>query len=409
MRTALFMALSPLLALQEDLPRSRLEPEPPVRAKPAGWDRAAGDLANITPSRPPADVARAVREVAVWDSAEAAQKLISAYLRTVRQIESFDGQETRLLQKLDETGLRFVSSYMRSPNSRETEGLARQFAAIQKEHGTLVDQIALYEAQLEDILEALGRFRSTEAVQEIVQTSRGSHNLRYRARLIETLGRNRTATALRGILEILTTKPKDIERLAATRALAALGEPAPEVAATLRESLTSEYWQVRVAAAEAAARLGLRNLTEALLESLKDLRGRPAMDLNEALKKLTGVDKRGSYDAWKAWWERHRESFLAGTYRPEPLEQSGSAGTTTFYGIPVISTAVAFVLDVSGSMWQPASWKPSPEDGAPPGLRLAGDLKIHVLQYELKKTLLKLPEGATVCLIFFDSNLHLYG
>lgn len=409
MRTTLLLALGSFLLPQEKALPGRLEAEPAVRPKPPGWDRAASDLSNASPARDPAEAARAVRDVAAWDSAEAAQKLVSAFLRAVRQLETLDGQETRLLQKLDETGLRFVAAYLRSPNSRETETLARQFAAARREHEALLDQISSHEGVLDEILRALGRFRSAEAVREIARHTQGSYGLRYRARLIENLGRNRTATALSGILEVLAAKPNDVERLAATRALAELGEPAPEVAAALRESLTSEHRQVRIAAADAAARMGMRELAGAILEALRDARGRPAADLNEALKKLTGVDKHGSYEAWKAWWDRHREDFLAGIYRPEPLEKAGGAGTTTFYGVPVVSEAVAFVLDVSGSMWQPASWKPPPEEGAPPGLRLAGDLKIHVLQYELKKTLLKLPEGATVCLIFFDSNLHLYG
>ena len=408
MRTALLLFWTPLLAAQEP-PRSHLEPEPAVPAKPAGWDRSAAELSAALQGKEPENLPRLLREIASWDSAEAAEKLLSAFLKAVRQLESHDAQETRLTRRLDEIGMKFVGAYSRNPNSQEAVALARQYTAARREYEALLDQIAFQEAGVEAILDTLGRFRSAEAVEAIVRQTQGAYSLRYRARLIETLGRNRTATALRGLLEVLATKPKDVECLAATRALGALGEPAPEAAAALRESLAAEHRQVRTAAAEAIAALGIRDLTAAILEALKISRGRCAADLNEALKKLTGVDKHGNYDAWKAWWDRNREAFLAGAYRPEPLEKAGSAGTTTFYGIPVISDAVAFVLDVSGSMWQPASWKPSPEEGAPPGLRLAGDLKIHVLQYELKKTLLKLPEGALVCLIFFDSNLHLYG
>jgi hypothetical protein len=408
MRIVLFLACAPFLAAQEAR-RSRLEFEPAVSPKPAGWDRSAAELSSALQRKDPGDLSPQLRAVASWDSGEAAEKLLSAFLRSVRQLESYDAHETRLTRRLDEIGMKFVAAYNRNPGSQDTLALARQYNAARQEYEALLDVIASQETAVEAILETLSRFRSAEAVAAIARQTQGAYSLRYRARLIETLGRNRTATALRGILDVLATKPRDVERLAATRALGALGEPAPEAAAALRESLSSEHRQVRTAAAEAIAALGIRELTEAILEALKNSRGRSAADLNEALKKLTGVDKHASYDAWKAWWDRHRDAFLAGTYQPEPLEKAGREGTTTFYGIPVVSDAVAFVLDVSGSMWQPASWKPPPDDGAPPGLRLTGDLKIHVLQYELKKTLLKLPEGATVCLIFFDSNLHLYG
>lgn len=341
MRTVLLLAWAPFLAAQE-ASRIRLEPEPAVPAKPAGWDRSAAELSAALQAKEPNNLSRLLRGVASWDSGEAAEKLLSAFLRAVRQLESYETQETGLTRCMDEIGMKFVGAYSRNPNSQDTLALARQYAAARKEYEALLDQIAAQEAAVEAILEALGRFRSAEAVAAIARQTQGAYSLRYRARLIETLGRNRTPTALRGLLEILATKPKDVERLAATRALGALGEPAPEAATALRESLASEHRQVRTAAAEAIAALGMRDLTEAILEALKNSRGRPAADLNEALKKLTGVDKHASYDAWKAWWDRHREAFLAGDYRPEPLEKAGSAGTTTFYGIPVVSDAVAF-------------------------------------------------------------------
>ena len=56
---------------------------------------------------------------------------------------------------------------------------------------------------------------------------------------------------------------------------------------------------------------------------------------------MTGVDKHSSVDAWREWWTRSRDAVLGGTYKPDPQEKAGAAGsTTTFYGVPVISTAV---------------------------------------------------------------------
>lgn len=50
--------------------------------------------------------------------------------------------------------------------------------------------------------------------------------------------------------------------------------------------------------------------------------------------------------------------------KPEEPGASGSGDTEVidFYGIPVHSDHIVFILDVSGSMAEPAEWTPEPEE-----------------------------------------------
>src|SRR6185295_18188649 len=109
-------------------------------------------------------------------------------------------------------------------------------------------------------------------------------------------------------------------------------------------------------------------------------------------KKLTGgVSRHGEFSAWTAWWDKHENEVLAGTYVPGPTDKADGPGVTTFYGIPLHSTKVVFILDVSLSMKEPTTWKPEIDVGTD---KLEGDRAIDVARYELRKVVKSLPEGA---------------
>jgi hypothetical protein len=279
---------------------------------------------------------------------------------------------------------------------------------MMKAEELISDRMLGFDKMVEDLLEALGHLRTREATQTIVKQAQASFNLRYRARLIEALGSVRTASSVAGLVEILQKATREIETLAAARALRAIGVPTPETVPALVAALGSDYRQIRTTAALALAEMDSRDSTGPIIDSMKGLGGQPSWDLNEALKVLTGVDKHANTDAWKEWWARNRDAVLAGTYKPDPQEKAGVAGsTTTFYGVPVVSTSVAFVVDTSGSMWEPARYIPGKDDeGKTLGLKLAGNLKINVAQYELKKVLLRMPVDSTVMLVFFDGAVR---
>jgi hypothetical protein len=112
---------------------------------------------------------------------------------------------------------------------------------------------------------------------------------------------------------------------------------------------------VRLAAARAAARLDAAEAVPRIIAALES-EGLLRVPLNDALVTLTGVDKRGDFAAWKAWWNREGEAALASRppreEREEALDRAWNPPAThaEFYGLEIVSKRVLFVLDVSGSM-----------------------------------------------------------
>src|SRR5579859_906664 len=402
----------------EDAPKkaapAELETEPEVGAKPESWARASAALQKAIDLKNPDAVAGAAKDLGSYDSAETATRLISSFLQCVKQLEGDDSKDQKAIKGLDDEVPILINAYTKAMSSQSNTAVAdfrreqARYRDLMKSEEQLSDRMLGCDRMVEDLLETLGRLRTKEATQTILKQAQASFNLRYRARLIEDLGSIRTATSLAGLIEILQKSTREVETLAAVRAIKAIGVATPDSVAALVAALASEHRQIRTTAAYALSQMDCKDSTASIIDALKGTGGQPAWDLNEALKKLTGVDKHGNAAAWKEWWSLSRDAVLAGIYKPDPQEKAGAAGsTTTFYGVPVVSTAVAFVVDTSGSMWEPARWIPGKDDdGKALGLKLAGNLKINVAQYELKKVLLRMPVDSTVLLVFFDGAVR---
>lgn len=411
------LALALLLTAPQEEPKKApapLEEEAQPGAKPESWTKAAAALQKAIDLKGSTSVSSAAKEVGAWDSAETATKLVSAYLQCVKQLETEDLRNQKAIKAIDDELPALINAYIRAMTSgsntaaadfRREQAKARD---LQKTEEDLSERMLALDRMAEELLGSIAALRTHDAIQTVVKQAQASFNLRYRARLIEAMGGIRTASAVAGLVEILQKATREVEILAAVRALRAIGVPTPETVVALLSALASEHRQIRTTAAWALAEMGCRDNTAALIEALKGTSGQTAADLNDALKKLTGVDKHANVDAWREWWTRSREAVLAGIYKPDAQEKAGAAGsTTTFYGIPVVSTAVAFVVDTSGSMWEPARYIPGKDDdGKSMGLKLNGNLKIHVAQYELKKVLMKMPADSTVALVFFDGAVR---
>lgn len=394
--------------------RPKLEEEPEPASKPEAWSKATTALQKAIDAKNADAVGAAAREVGAHDSAETASKLISAFLQCVKLLETVESQDLKAIKALDEEVPTLINAYVKAMTSGSNTAVAefrreqQRYRDLMKAEEQLSERMLSFDRMVEDLLEAVGRLRTKEAVASVLKQAQASFNLRYRARLIEAMGSIRTATSVAGLVEILQKSTREVEILAAVRGLRAIGVPTPEVVPALIQALGSEHRQVRTTAAFALADMDCKDNTAAIIEALKGTTGQTAADLNDALKQLTGVDKHANVDAWREWWARSREAVLAGIYKPDASEKAGAQGsTTTFYGIPVVSTAVAFVIDTSGSMWEPARYVPGKDDdGKALGLKVNGNLKINVAQYELKKVLMRMPVDSIVALVFFDGAVR---
>ncbi|MHC4933982.1 MAG: VWA domain-containing protein, partial [Planctomycetota bacterium] len=128
------------------------------------------------------------------------------------------------------------------------------------------------------------------------------------------------------------------------------------------------------------------NAVEALIAGLRKARGRVAHEHAAALESLTGQRFGLNAEMWAFWWERHRVGYRV----PDELsvawgEERKASDRYAFYGIEIRSEAIAFLLDVSGSM--------------------SGD-RIQKLKEELKAAIEAMPSTTRFNMIPFHSHAY---
>jgi HEAT repeat protein len=191
---------------------------------------------------------------------------------------------------------------------------------------------------------------------------------------------------------------------------AALGSKSPEdrilaldVAATSRdasflpsivENLGHEAWQVRLAAVDALRGIALREGVLPLIDRLdREESARVRMAIAEALFRLTGQDLLDSAEAWRAWWKDNGATFAVPA-TPPARKADESRTVARFYGLPVRTERVCFVLDRSESM--------EGVQGGDGALRT----RLDVAAGELAAALKRLPDKARVNVVLFDSEVE---
>ncbi|MDH3591521.1 MAG: HEAT repeat domain-containing protein, partial [Planctomycetota bacterium] len=116
-------------------------------------------------------------------------------------------------------------------------------------------------------------------------------------------------------------------------------------------NLGHDEWRVRLAGAEALGKLRFKASIPPLIERLgpeKHRRVRAA--LADSLWKLTGKSFLDMHEPWRRWWAQHGKSFVVPKRIPERVPLASAATVASFFGLPVFSDNVVFVVDKSGSM-----------------------------------------------------------
>ncbi len=194
-----------------------------------------------------------------------------------------------------------------------------------------------------------------------------------------------------GFLREQATKgPVDVRvfalRLAAERRLS-------DFSVFLSGLLSSTDWRLKVVACKLAKELRRKASIPLLIHALAQAKGREKEELQSALHSLTRFFFLSPL-AWKRWWAKAGKDFVLPP-KPRKITKAGSKGadatSARFYGLPVHSLRVAFVLDVSGSMRQVSG---------------TGETRMQVAQRELRGVLTRLSRDAKINLIFFDNDVH---
>lgn len=112
----------------------------------------------------------------------------------------------------------------------------------------------------------------------------------------------------------------------------------------------------------------------AMLEVEKNKR--LAFAIDAALEKLSGLDGGGKPDFWRKWVDNLGPEWKPATGEAKPRSHSGDTHVVELVGMPIVSGAVAILVDFSGSTWQK---------------RADGKTRKDKLDEELKKSLEALP------------------
>ena len=120
-------------------------------------------------------------------------------------------------------------------------------------------------------------------------------------------------------------------------------------------------------------------------------------DAYKALMSLTGQNHGRYAGEWKKWWDEAKNEFVMpkDPMPPGDLAQPDKGGT--FYGIPITSDRILYVVDISGSMDKVQ------KDGTS-----NGKTKWQVLQEELIGSVMTLNPTDTFNVIFFNHEVILW-
>jgi hypothetical protein len=220
-----------------------------------------------------------------------------------------------------------------------------------------------------------------------------------RAELYESLGAAKIAWALR-VLQDAAVKDADPRALVA--ALDGLGGREPQhVLPILVERLQDERWIVRAAALAALERTPSKETIDAVLARFPKEEGRLRDDCVRVLARLTGgKDVTPTPEAWKQWWALNREAW-AGVPKDVPIDPfrasedlpKDAAKRTGFFGLEVKSRRLCFVIDVSGSMNEPAS-------------KSGKATRAERAKEELTTVLRALEDGAWFAVVLYSSDVR---
>jgi hypothetical protein len=221
------------------------------------------------------------------------------------------------------------------------------------------------ERRVEDALRpVLGRFRDPKALDWMAGSGlRGTASGAVRAAIADALGLSGTSdpNVIRSVRGALKDRDPQV-REAAVRALSLLRPKEDETLKDLAASLEDSRWMVRLTAARRLAERGVPESVDLLVARLAKEDGHVARLLGELLESLTGQRFGAEADGWRHWWQDNRAAYASGakalTPGAPPVARAGEDGggdPANYYGIPVKSRRILFVIDISGSMNKPGS------------------------------------------------------
>ncbi|MFT7619426.1 MAG: HEAT repeat protein [Planctomycetota bacterium] len=201
------------------------------------------------------------------------------------------------------------------------------------------------------------------------------------------------------------------ERIHAVNALALCATGTNDEMEQLRKIFSEESTSVELmlAAITAYEKVDTKRSVSAMIRALGEItsQGEEAKNrtagvakaLTDALRRSTAQEIGDSHDEWTAWWDKSESDFKTASEKlkeenPGVAAAGEEVGGTRFYGIKTYSKRIVFILDISGSMNEPAEYE--------------GKTKIQVAKAELTTAISSLPKDAQFNIIFYSTDYHVW-
>lgn len=277
----------------------------------------------------------------------AARKLV-AYLAHKNPREQYHALKL-LGNTKDEKVVRWLATLLKG----KTAGAAAEALGMIKDPIVVDDLIAaLKGAAAPQAAWALGRIGDPKAVDPLLDLWK-KKNWETRVSVLEALAELKPSEVPALIPDAIKDKDYRLRMTAAW--VAETDEPgAPETLGTL---IADKDWRVRVAAIEGCMELRTRECVALLIDRFGEEDGRLRLDILYALTDLTGKNLGLDPQPWRDWWTVNEKNFEPVKRDPKKKGRGqvvdAGAGTSSFFDIPILSTRIAFVMDLSGSMKGP--------------------------------------------------------
>lgn len=202
---------------------------------------------------------------------------------------------------------------------------------------------------LEAFAAGIGSAKDKESVQLFDRTSQKVESPKVRALLVSGLIKNpladAKAVAKRGMADADATVRLSTLIAIADRKDAALVD-------LVVKALTDPGWAIRQLAARALAGIGDMKAVGPLVAAMAAEEGTLLEEYAAALTRLTGAPLGPNPDAWKRWYDDHKNDLAAKGAPPVVAKPSKNplAPPLDYYGVQTRSLRLLFLIDCSGSM-----------------------------------------------------------
>ncbi len=370
------------------------------------WSDAKKAAESAVKNPDPSAREAAAGGLASFDRKESVDLLLDLWAATTRFAREMQTQKLEKIAKQDAMPIKKKLQAGSVTLSGDEVKQKQDFDALDAEIKALEGKVQAEDRVKWKVREVLAKMTGADSVKMLISKVGSESDWSARGAAAEALGTVNAGEAREALRKALS-KEKEPRALLSILEAIAKQRDADAVAGVADALKKAEDWQVKAAAVDALKAIGSPKGVEPLIDALKGADGRLKEDINTALISLTGVDKHGDHATWKDWYQTNKESLLGGTYEKPKDGAKKETGGTTFYGIPITSKRVCFVLDRSGSMAEKASWKPEKKTASGPGggdsgNEKVGDRKIDVAKYELRNAIKGLKPDVKFNVIFFS-------